>query len=504
MISKEREAEIVRLYHAEKWKLGTIAAQLGMHHGTVRRVLARAGSVGRSESRKERSSMSEAFIPLIVETLKQYPKLPASRLYAMAKERGYPGGPDHFRRVVSWHRPHRIQEAYLRLRTLPGEQVQVDWAHFGTLTVGRAERQLMAFVMVLSFSRMVFARFYLNANMSSFLHGHVSAFSFFGGVPRVALYDNLKSAVLERKGDAIRFNPMLLELSAHYRYEARPVAVARGNEKGRVERSIRYLRSSFFAAREYRDLADLNQQALSWCETTATERRCPEDESLSVREAFEQERPRLLELPETPFVTEQRVPVQVGKTPYVRFDLNDYSIPASYTRRTVLIVASMDQVRILDDLKVIAQHPRSWDRRQVIEDPEHIAALVELKREARAHRGLDRLYQAVPAARRFFEALAHQGKNLGGATIRLLNLLDHVGSTELEAAIAEVVERDTPHMAAVHHVLERRRYERGAPPPVGRHLPTDARVSGVTVTPHSLKDYDNIGRYDDETETNNT
>lgn len=501
MISKEREAEVLRLYHAEKWKIGTIAAQLGIHHGTVRRALQRAGGFARSEGRKSQSSIAEAYIPLIVETLKQYPKLPASRLYAMAKERGYPGGPDHFRRVVSWHRPRPILEGYLRLRTLPGEQGQVDWAHFGTLTVGRAARQLMAFVMVLSFSRRLFVRFYLNANMSSFLHGHVSAFAFFGGVPRCALYDNLKSAVLERKGDAIRFNPTLLELAAHYRYEPRPVAVARGNEKGRVERSIRYLRSSFFAAREYRDLDDLNQQALTWCETTAAERRCPEDETLSVLQAFEQEKPRLLALPDEPFVTDERVTVQVGKTPYARFDLNDYSIPSTYTRRTVLVVASMERVRILDEMTLIAEHKRSWARREIIEDPAHIAELVERKREAREHRGLDRLHHAVPTSKAFFQALAQQGKNLGGATIRLLKLLDLVGAAELEVVMKEVVERDSPHLAAVHHVLERRRYERGAPPPVGRHLPADERVTGLTVTPHSLADYDNIGRRENEDNT---
>lgn len=94
----------------------------------------------------------------------------------------------------------------------------------------------MAFVLVLSLSRQIFLRFYLNQRMDNFLRGHVAAFSAFAGVPRVVLYDNLRSAVLERRGDAIRFHPTLLELSARYRFEPRPVAPARGNEKGRVER----------------------------------------------------------------------------------------------------------------------------------------------------------------------------------------------------------------------------------------------------------------------------
>lgn len=495
MISKEREAEILRLYHAEKWKIGTLATQLGLHHGTVRRVLARSGVAVPSSPR--RSSIADPYIPLIVETLSQYPKLPSSRLYAMAKARGFCGSPDYFRHIVARHRPRPAAEAYLRLRTLPGEQAQVDWAHFGTLTVGRAHRQLMAFVMVLSWSRMVFVRFYLNATMPSFLHGHVSAFDFWTGVPRVLLYDNLKSAVLERKGDAIRFHPTLLELSGHYRYEPRPVAVARGNEKGRVERAIRYVRSSFFAAREYSDLDDLNRQALQWCQTTAAERRCPEDETLSVAEAFEQEKPRLLGLPDNPFIADERLQVHVGKTPYARFDLNDYSIPATRTRRTVTVIASISTVRIFDELELIAEHPRCWDRRQVIEDPRHVEALAELKRQARVHRGLDRLYHAAPSSRELFKRLAEQGKNLGGATIMLLKQLELVGAAELEAALSEVVTSGAAHLAAVHHVLDRRRYQRGAPPPVGRHLPADDRVHGPIVTPHSLSDYDQIGRNDD-------
>jgi transposase len=87
----------------------------------------------------------------------------------------------------------------------------------------------MAFVMVLSYSRHLFLRFYLNAAMGSFLHGHVAAFTFFNAVPRTLLYDNLRSAVLERIGDAIRFHPTLLELAAWYHFQPRPVAVARGN-----------------------------------------------------------------------------------------------------------------------------------------------------------------------------------------------------------------------------------------------------------------------------------
>jgi hypothetical protein len=193
---------------------------------------------------------------------------------------------------------------------------------------------------VLSWSRHIFLRFYLSAAMPSFLRGHVDAFRFFGGVPRVLLYDNLKSAVLERVGQAIRFHPTLLELSAHYLYEPRPVAPARGNEKGRVERAIRYVRDSFFAARTWSGLIDLNAQAETWTTGEASDRRWPQDSTRSVRDVFAEEQPLLMRLPANEFPSDERVEVEVGKTPYVRFDLNDYSVPHDCVHRTLVVVAS--------------------------------------------------------------------------------------------------------------------------------------------------------------------
>ena len=179
----------------------------------------------------------------------------------------------------------------------------------------------MGFVMVLSFSRRIFLRFYLNAAMSNFLRGHIDAFEAWQGVPRELWYDNLKSVVLERRGDAIRFNPQFLDFAGHYRFLAQPVAIARGNEKGRVERAIRYARDSFFAARSWRDIDDLNAQAQAWCDGIAAERPWPEDHSISVREAFERERSSLIALPGDRFPADERVEATIGKTPYVRFDL---------------------------------------------------------------------------------------------------------------------------------------------------------------------------------------
>ena len=490
MISRALEAEILRLHYSEHWLIGTIATQLRVHHSTVRRVLAQAGvPIAPSTAR---ASIAAPYVAFIIETLTKYPTLRASRLYQMVKERGYPGAPDHFRALVAQLRPRRAAEAYLRLRTLPGQQAQVDWAHFGTITIGRAVRPLMAFVMVLSYSRQIFLRFYLGAAMNYFLCGHVEAFNAIQAVPRVLLYDNLKSAVLERAGDAIRFNPTLLELAAHYRFEPRPVAVARGNEKGRVERAIRFVRDAFFAARPFRDVADLNAQADVWCQGAAADRLCPEDRARTVRAVFAQEQPHLLGLPANPFPTEERIEVDVNKTPYARFDWNDYTIPHTHVRRTLSVLATLDTVRIFDGQTLLASHPRCFDRGQQIEVPAHLAALVAHKRAGRAQRAQDRLHHAAPSAQALFLRAAARGAHLGVLSRGLLALLDSHGAQALEAAIAAALAEDAAHLGVVRHFIDAHAHARGQRPPIAVVLPDDPRLHAITVRAQPLSAYEQL------------
>lgn len=496
VIAPDIEAQILRYHHAEKWTVGTIARQLHVHHSVVRRVLAQAGlpRIGPPP----RPSQIDAYLPFIRQTLETFPTLTASRLYAMARERGYRGSPDHFRHLIACHRPRPKAEAYLRLRSLPGEQAQVDWAHFGHLQIGRARRPLMAFVMVLSYSRQIFLRFFLDARMESFLRGHVGAFAAWQGVPRVLLYDNLKSAVLERHGAAIRFHPTLLGFAGHYRYEPRPVAVARGNEKGRVERAIRYVRDSFFAACSFVDLDDLNAQAETWCIGPAADRRCPDEPQRTVRVVFAEEAGRLLALPDNPAPLLERVTVSVGKTPYVRFDLNDYSIPHTHVRRVLSVLADPHEVRIVDGAEVLAVHRRSYDKGAQIEAADHVQALVEQKRAARQHRATDRLAHAVPASQTLLARAAERGANLGAITSALIRLLDRNSAADLQAAILEALERNVPHPNAVRLALERRREQRGQAPQVDLALPEHVQRRDAPVRPHALETYDQLKERSDD------
>lgn len=370
----------------------------------------------------------------------------------------------------------------------------MDWAHFGTITVGRAQRDLFAFVMVLSYSRLRFVHFAMRAAMPSFLRGHVEAFRFFGATPKVILYDNLKSAVLEREGDAVRFHPTLLALAGHYRFEPRACAPYRPNEKGRVERAIRDVREGFFAAREFKSVEDLNEQARAWCVEVSRERRVPDAKDKTIEDAFTEERERMVVLPDDDFPVEERVDVRVGKVPYVRFDRNDYSVPHTHVRRLLTVIASDDRVRVIDPetpLEVLAEHRRSFDRDQRIEQDGHLRALVEEKRRAHQSRGFDRLFSAVPSSRAMMEALAERGANLGAITSGLLQLLDRVGADLLERAVAEVVARDQLQLRAVHHEIDRLRYEAGLQPPLTVPVSSEIRAN-MQVRPHSLATYDRL------------
>ena len=273
---------------------------------------------------------------------------------------------------------------------------------------------------------------------------------------------------------------------------------SREQRRGRVERTIRYVRDNFFAARKFTDLDDLNVQAEAWCRGLAADRRCPGQDTVSVREAFAAEAPRLLALPDNPYPLIERVAVKAGKTPYVRFDLNDYSIPHTKVQRLLTVLADPNVVRIVDGAQVLACHRRSYDKGAQIEDAGHVQALVQHKRAARRHRGTDHLAKAAPESQTLLLRAAERGDNLGTVTAALLRLLERYGAAELDAAIREAIERGVPHPNAVRLALDHRRELRDQPPPVAVILPEHVKVRDAHVQPHRLEPYDQLKEQGDE------
>jgi transposase len=490
MIDAELEAEVRRLHFAEHWKVGTIATNLGVHADVVRRVLGLDGRI--RPLAPPRPRLIDPFLPLVRDILERYPRLRATRIYAMLRERGFSGTPRQVRRAVRKLRPSR-REAFLLLRALPAEEAQADWADFGEIVIGNAQRRLSAFVMTLSYSRALYVEFFLDQKIESFLLGHRRAFERFGGVPRAVRIDNLRAAVLARRGRDVDFHPRYLELAGWYHFEARPCRPARGNEKGRVERAIGYLRESFFAGRSVTSVADLNAAVWRWCDHVAAQRPWPDDPGRTVADAFDEEQPRLLRLPEHPLEIAHQRAVRSGKTIYIRFDGNEYSIPPAVVGKDLMLVATDTLVRLLDGVTEVARHERSWDRGDRRTHPAHAKAVLEQKKS-----GLDQAEQTpleviVPEAREFVDRAFAQGQH--GTTVilgRLATLLQLYGATALGEALREAMARGTPTLASVEYLIEKqRRAQRRKPPlPVDLHERPD--LAALHVRPHALDDYDQL------------
>ncbi len=461
-IDEDTRATIVRLSRAEGWAVGTIARHLGVHHGTVTRALKASG-----QERRPRAKLIDPFVAFLGERLEASPDLPASTLWRQVVALGYRGGEDHFRHDLRrlGLRPVKRPEPSLRLSFLPGEQAQVDWAEFGKVRIGRAERRLMGLLVTLSYSRQTVLSLFHDARMASFLQGHVEAFAAFGGVPRRLLYDNLKSAVVTRRGKAVTYHPMLLGLAAHYAFEPSAAWPRSPQEKGRVERRVRFARTGFFAGRDITvPLGELNAAVREWCFGAAAERPWPDDDSLLVRDAFAREREHLIVLPADPFPHHEVRPVRIDKTCHARFDTNDYSVPGSFSKALLTLVADRDEVRILDGADEVARHRRSYDRKQAVTDPEHARAIAAGKRRARSMSVRDRVLRTVPRAEEMLARAGTNGRNVASCARMLETLLNAHGADALDRAVATALERGSCHPETVRVIIEERRREQGLPP----------------------------------------
>ena len=483
-LSSEERARIAVLFHREGWNVGSLATHFSVHHSTIKRIL----GMERGPERQFRRSLLTAWTPFIEETLRKYPNVTAARVFEMAKQRGYPGrSGGHFRRAVRRLRPPKHNQAYLTLGFLPAEQCQVDWGSFGTLEIKGAIRRLSAFVMVLSYSRWIFLKFFLTERSAAFLQGHADAFESFGGVPREALIDNLKTGVAERLGPIVRFNDEYSALARHYKFVPMATGVRKPFQKGRVERSIRYIRDSFFTGRNFTSLEDLNVQALQWCADVAASRPHRRGSDKTVREAFAEEQPRLLSLPADRCPIFERAYTRGRKTADVRFDCNDYSIPLHAVGRSLEIRATDEVVEICYQNELIARHRREWSKGRRIEDPEHVKALRQQRRRAGRESGKARLLGELPEAEALLISAAERGENLGGQVSSLLMLLETYGADSLRIALKKAAENKAPKLSHVRLHLSGEPILRD-PDRFRPALPE--KFNGIDIKPHSAESYD--------------
>jgi transposase len=486
-VPRDTECEIMRLHYGEHWPVGTIATQLDVHADVVRRVLGHACEDG-EPGKFRRSSMLEPYAEFIEQTLRDYPKLRSTRIYDMLRERGFTGSPRTVRTYVGTVRPEPKAEPYLRVETLPGEQAQIDWAHVGRMPVPGGERQLWAFVIVLGYSRAMWSELVLDLSVESLSRSLIRAAAYFGGVTRQWLFDNAKTVVLERHGDAARFHPTLLGLCAHFRVQPRLCGVRQPEHKGKVERAIRYLRERFFAGRRIVDLDQGNREILTFLDEIAHRRPHPRQSERIVGDVLAEEKPRLLALPDPLPPIQIARPIEVDKTASIRFDTNLYSVPHEHAERTLTLASDDRIIRVLAGATEVARHARCWGKRQVIDDPDHRAALVEKRPRARDLKGRDRLRAVCPEVDELLKRCVQDGRMLGSMVARLGHLLDLYGEHVFALAVGDVLAKGSSAISGLMVACEHRRRERGQPVPVDIAMP--AHIPDRDVVPHALEDYD--------------
>lgn len=294
-VAAEVEAEIRRLYFAEHWPAGTIATQLGVHPDVVRRVAGLLSPKRQPPPRQE--SPITVYEGFLRDTLEKYPDLRATRLADMIRERGYAGSTRTVREWAARERPPKPRRTFVRVETLPGEQAQVDWMHVGKVRVEGGTRALWCFVMVLAWSRALFAELVFEQGAVSLARSLVRACTHFGGTTREWLFDNPKPVVVARAAGAVRFHDSLVAVASRFNAEPRVCGVRRPQSKGKVERIVRFLRDRFFAGRDL-DAPGLRADLARFLSTIALDRPHPRLDGRSIRDCLDEERRLLLALPD--------------------------------------------------------------------------------------------------------------------------------------------------------------------------------------------------------------
>ena len=370
--------------HRQGLSVSAIARQLCIDRKTVRSAIAKGLEPPKYKTRPPRARITDPFEPYLKERLAAYPGLTAMRLWREVKERGYAGGYSVLRDCVRNLRPPRTAGFEVRFETPPGEQAQVDFAHFEVEFADDpgVKRVVWLFSMVLGYSRLIWGRFVVHQDLQSVLRCHIAALEAIGGAPREILYDRMKTAVIGEDADGlVVYNRALVDLARHYGFQPRACRPYRPKTKGKVERPFRYIREDFFLGGSFRNLGDLNAQFQHWLDTVANPRMHATTQRV-VNEAFAQEKPALKPLPLAPYRTVLNLERRVSHEGMVSIGGNLYSVPDTTRRRILDVHVLADEIRIFEAGALIASHAPLEGRDQRRLDPAHRKPLPPRRRPA--------------------------------------------------------------------------------------------------------------------------
>ncbi len=452
MIDYHRFSQIKDMHDNQGLSAAQIADALALDPRTVAHWLGQA----RFRPRKQtpRTSKLDPFKPEIVQMLEKYP-YSAAQVLQRLRELGFDGGYSIVKAYVRTVRPRR-QPAFLKLAFAPGECAQVDWGSFGSVPVGQTTRRLSFFVMVLCYSRMMYVEFTVSQTMEHFLACHQHAFEFLGGTPTNVMVDNLKSAVLKRAlGQAPVFNPKYAAFAEHYGFRIVPCNVGKGNEKGRVENGVGYVKKNFLAGLDIADFSILGPAAKQWLGTVANIRIHGETRQPPA-DLWQTEKPYLSALPPHPFDIATVSQVRASKQFRITLDTNRYSVPAHFAGQALTLKTAPDWLCIYRDDNLVARHPRSYDRYGDFEHPDHPKPLLEQRKKARDHQLFMRFLALSPQADLYYRELEQRRLNPPHHVRKIVALSDIHGQEAVARAMADAMHFGAFAADYIANLLEQR------------------------------------------------
>jgi transposase len=485
MITYETFARIIFLRDQKGLTPPQIARETGHGERTVRKWLRDR----QFHPRKPviRKSKLDPFKDRVVQMLEAHPYT-ARQIFQALGEEGYDGCYSVVKRFVKKIRPRR-EKAYLTLAFAPGECAQVDWGSFGSIGVGETRRRLSFFVVVLCYSRRMYVEFTVSQTMEHFLAAHQNAFAVFGGIPRKIMCDNLKSAVLRRTtGEAPVFNPRYLDFARYHGFAIVPCGVGKGNEKGRVENAVGYIKKNFLAGADLPDFTALGPAVKIWQDTIANVRIHGETHKKPL-DMFVEEQPHLLPLPQNSCDIGSVALVRASSQFRVTLDSNRYSVPARYAGARLTMKIYPDRLSFYHDNNLIARHARSFERNRDFEDPDHPKELIAQRKKSHDQQLCRRFLALSPRALDYYRELDKRHLNAMHHVRTIIALSEIHGDDAVIRAIDDALALHAIGSSYIANLLESR--ARCLPEPGALHLTRREDLLDLDVEPPDLSIYQN-------------
>jgi transposase len=430
--------------------------------------------IKRGRVAKKRKSILDAYARLIENWYETYPSLKASQVLDRLRTYGFEG---HYTTVKDYTKPYRKKKKrmYHELTFLPGEEAQVDWMQ-RTFPFGVA----YGFVLILSYSRYLYCRFYPCQTMEFFLEGHMEAFQEVGGIPRTGRYDNLKSVVMRRK-PTLEFNAQFLDFAGHYGFSIHPCTPGRANEKGRVERVIRDI-GGFISSETFRDMDDLNRKITLWRQER--NRAIHRSTGKSPNELLKEE--KLKALPQIPYKPYRAKTAVISSTGFINLETNRYSVPSNYAHQSCTLMIYPRHLDVVIDGRIIAGHRRSFLKNQKIEHPIHREKLLDITPHFKYRRILQLMSRMDEAIDLFLKQAALQGEDPMEAAYIMFRLLKTASRQTLVSVVRQANSLGTFKVAYLVNLL--------APTKIVSHpvFPQDAKLLNIHYERRELTRYDDL------------